>query len=290
MTTTSVRMQLPYLPSDSKAPFLIPGDRNLSFVPRKLFFPKCPANHTYVTSDTDFCHLLESIWDSSMCSNGFFLCVPLYHNYLFCCWSFVSLPFFCLWIKLLQTFLYFFCVWTYRLISFWHTGMELLNYNLSVSSTLFSSVQSLSCVQLFATPWIAACQASLSIPNSRSLFKLMPIESVMPSSHLILCRQLYEQLQNNFQNSLYHFTLSLTVYKSSSFSMPSPTLGVTSLLKFCYSGGNFLISHCDLALFPWWWMMLNIFRVLTNHSYIFNDYLKNFFFFFFGCATRSVQF
>ena len=52
------------------------------------------------------------------------------------------------------------------------------------------SVQSLSHVRLFATPWIAACQASLSITNSRSLLKLMPIESVMPSSHLILCRPL----------------------------------------------------------------------------------------------------
>ena len=48
----------------------------------------------------------------------------------------------------------------------------------------FSSVQSLSCVRLFATP---ACQASLSITNCRSLLNLMPIESVMPSSHLILC-------------------------------------------------------------------------------------------------------
>ena len=54
----------------------------------------------------------------------------------------------------------------------------------------FSSVQSLSRVQLFATPWIAARQASLSITNSLSLLKLMPIESVMPSSHLILCRPL----------------------------------------------------------------------------------------------------
>ena len=53
-----------------------------------------------------------------------------------------------------------------------------------------SSVQSLSHVQLFATPWIAAHQASLSITNSRSLLKLMPIESVMPSSHLILCHPL----------------------------------------------------------------------------------------------------
>ena len=50
-----------------------------------------------------------------------------------------------------------------------------------------SSVQSLSRVWLFATPWIAAHQASLSITNSRSLLKFMSIESVMPSSHLILC-------------------------------------------------------------------------------------------------------
>ena len=54
----------------------------------------------------------------------------------------------------------------------------------------FSSVRSLSRIRLFATPWIAARQASLSITNSRSLLKLMPIESVMPSSHLILCHTL----------------------------------------------------------------------------------------------------
>ena len=51
----------------------------------------------------------------------------------------------------------------------------------------FSSVQSLSPVQVFVTPWTAACQASLSITNSRSLPKLMAIELVMPSNHLILC-------------------------------------------------------------------------------------------------------
>ena len=53
--------------------------------------------------------------------------------------------------------------------------------------TLFSSVQSLSHVRLFATPWIAPCQASPSITNSRSLLKLKSIELVMPSNHLILC-------------------------------------------------------------------------------------------------------
>ena len=55
---------------------------------------------------------------------------------------------------------------------------------------VFSSVQSLSHVQLLVTLWIAACQASLSITNSQSSFKLMSIESVMPSNHLILCHPL----------------------------------------------------------------------------------------------------
>ena len=53
--------------------------------------------------------------------------------------------------------------------------------------TQFSSVQSLRCVLLFATPWTAAHQASLSITNSGSLLKLMPIVSMMPFNHLILC-------------------------------------------------------------------------------------------------------
>ena len=56
---------------------------------------------------------------------------------------------------------------------------------------LFSSIQLLSCVQLFVTPWTAARQASLSITNSWSLLKLMSIESVMPSSHLVLCHPLH---------------------------------------------------------------------------------------------------
>ena len=68
---------------------------------------------------------------------------------------------------------------------------HLIAYLLFTSTCLnkvqFSSVQSLSRVQLFATPWIAACQASLSITNSQSSLKLTSIKSVMPSSHLILC-------------------------------------------------------------------------------------------------------
>ena len=61
---------------------------------------------------------------------------------------------------------------------------------LRLSSVQFSSVQSLSRVRLFVTPWIAGPQVSLSITKSRSSRRLMSIESVMPSSHLILCRPL----------------------------------------------------------------------------------------------------
>ena len=57
-------------------------------------------------------------------------------------------------------------------------------------SVLFSSVQSLSGVQLFSTPWVTAHQASLSITNSQSSLRLTSIKSVMPSSHLILCHPL----------------------------------------------------------------------------------------------------
>ena len=60
----------------------------------------------------------------------------------------------------------------------------------TIIMVVFSSVQSLSRFWLFVTPWTAAGQASLSITNSRSLPKLMSIESVMPSNHLILCRSL----------------------------------------------------------------------------------------------------
>ena len=60
----------------------------------------------------------------------------------------------------------------------------------TLSQLFHSSVQSLSHVQLFATPWTAARQASLSITNSLSLPKLKSIKSVMPSNHLIFCRPL----------------------------------------------------------------------------------------------------
>ena len=67
------------------------------------------------------------------------------------------------------------------------------------TTTIFSSVQLLSHVRLFVTLWTAACQASLSITNSRSSLKLLSIESVMPSNHLILCHPLL-LLSSNYIN------------------------------------------------------------------------------------------
>ena len=58
---------------------------------------------------------------------------------------------------------------------------------LIIKGSLSQSVHSLSCVRPFVTPWTAACQASLSITNSRSLLKLTPIKLVMPSNHLFFC-------------------------------------------------------------------------------------------------------
>ena len=79
---------------------------------------------------------------------------------------------------------FFFLLWFFFFLSFF------TNFVRCFFIKHFSSVQSLSRVRLFATSWTAARQASLSITNSWSLLKLMLIESVMPSSHLILCRPL----------------------------------------------------------------------------------------------------
>ena len=72
-----------------------------------------------------------------------------------------------------------------------HQKLTTTNWEPSLKLILFSSAQLLSCVQLFATPWITARQVSLSITNSWSSLRLTFIESAMPSSHLILCHPLF---------------------------------------------------------------------------------------------------
>ena len=109
--------------------------------------------------------------------------------------------------------------------------------------TVISSVQSLSCVQLFATPWTAACQASLSITNSRSLLKLVSIASVMPSNHLTLCHHLL--LPPSIFPSIRVFSSELVLcirwpkYWSFSFSI-SPSNEYLGLISFRINGFDLL--------------------------------------------------
>ena len=76
------------------------------------------------------------------------------------------------------------------LLDRWARLRNSFSWPIKVKLLQISSVQSLSCVRLFVTPWTSARQVSLSITNSRSLLKLKSIESVMPSNWLILCRLL----------------------------------------------------------------------------------------------------
>ena len=102
-------------------------------------------------------------------------------------------------------------------------------------SVQFSSVQSLSRVQHFVTPWNAALQASLSITNSWSLLKPMSIESVMPSNHLILCHpflllpSVFPSIRIYFNESALHITWPK--YSSFSFSI-SPSNNYAGLISF----------------------------------------------------------
>ena len=90
--------------------------------------------------------------------------------------------------------------------------------------SLFSSLQLLSSVQLFATPWTAACEASLSVTDSWSLLKLMSIESVMPSNHLILCHPF---------SCLQSFPVSGSFPMSQFFTSGSQSIGASTSIWAC---------------------------------------------------------
>ena len=125
---------------------------------------------------------------------------------------------------------------------------ELFSYvmvlRLRVCSCLVVVVQSLSCVLIFVTPWTAARQASLSITNSRSLLKLMSIESVMPSNHLTLCHPLL-LLPSVFPNiNVFSSEAALRIrwpkYWSFSFSI-SPSNEYSGLISFRIDWLDFLV-------------------------------------------------
>ena len=127
----------------------------------------------------------------------------------------------------------------------------------STMITGFSSVQSLSRVWLFVTPWTAASQASLSITNSHSLLKLMSVESVMPSNHLILCHPLllltsvFPSIRVFSNESVLH--IRWPKYWSFSFSI-NPSNECSGLISFridsfdllAVQGTKFLFAFCHL--------------------------------------------
>ena len=123
----------------------------------------------------------------------------------------------------------------------------ILQLSVQFSSVQFSSVQSLSRVRLFATPWISARQASLSITISRSSLRLMSIESMMPSSHLILgCPLLL----------LPSIPPSIRVFSNESTLLMRSTL----LVPFT-SDNNFVFGFCLLLLFG---VVFRIFYVICE--------------------------
>ena len=115
--------------------------------------------------------------------------------------------------------------------------------HMHAQSLQFSSVQSLRCVRLFATPWITACQASLSITNCRSLPKPMSIESVMPSNHFIYCHSLlllpsiFPSIRIFSNESALH--IRWPKYWSFSFTI-SPSSGHPGLISFRMDGLDLL--------------------------------------------------
>ena len=149
---------------------------------------------------------------------------------------------------------------------------------LSVGLFLSSSVQSLSCVLLFATPWTAAPQASLSITNSRSLLTLISFESVMPSNHFILCHPLL--LLPSIFTSIWVFT-NESVFRirwpkhwsfSFNISPSSEHPGLISFLMACLdllviqgTLKSLLQCHSSKALILW---CSAFFTVQLSHTYM----------------------
>ena len=164
----------------------------------------------------------------------------------------------------------------------WFFSSVLFNLHMFILFSLifpvqFSSVQSLSHVRLFETPWITACQASLSITSSQSSLRLTSIESVMPSSHLILCRPLL--LLPPVPPSIRVFSIESTLhmrwpkYWSFSFSI-SPSNEHPGLISFRIHWLNllavqgtlksFLQHHSSKASILW----CSTFTVQLSHPYM----------------------
>ena len=112
---------------------------------------------------------------------------------------------------------------------------------------MISSVQSLSCVQLFMTPWTAARQASLSFTNSQSLLKLMSIELVTPSNHLILCHPLLPSIFPSIRVFSNESILCISWPEYWSFSISiSPSSEYSGLISFRVDWFDLLVVQGNL--------------------------------------------
>ena len=164
------------------------------------------------------------------------------------------------------------------------------------------SVQSLSCVQLFATPWTVACQPSLSITNSQSLLKLMSMELEMPSNHLIICwmvhwlsvfslpRVIVQYLVGEivFQ-SLSQVWLFATLWTAASQAPLSSTVSL-SLFKFMSSELVMVVNH--LILYHPFLLLHSIFpsiKVFFNESALCIRWPKYYSFSFSICPSNEIQ-
>ena len=137
------------------------------------------------------------------------------------------------------------------------------------SSVQFSSVQSISHVWLFATPWTAAHLASLSITNSWSLPKLMSIESAMPSNHLILCRPLSFCLQS--------FPVSGSFQMSQLFASDGQSIGVSTRVTGLSSWNSILsMSLPYLGVFSVLFQSFMPLQLLQVFFFLLEFYLKYF--------------
>ena len=155
----------------------------------------------------------------------------------------------------------------------------------------FSSAQLLSRVQLFAVPWIAACQASLSITNSQSLLKLTFIESVMTSKHLILCRPLllpppiFPSIRVFSNKSVFcirwpkYWNFSFSISPSNEYIQgwfPLGLIGLTTLLSkglWRIFSSTIVWKHqfCSMQPFLWSSSYIRICLLRKTHSFDYTD-------------------
>ena len=150
----------------------------------------------------------------------------------------------------------------------------------------FSSVQLLSHVQLFATPWTAACQASLSITNSWSLLKLMSLKLVMPPNHLILCCPPSSPVFNlSHHQGLFQWVSSASGGQTIGVSASTLVLQMniqdwsplewTGLIPLQSKGLSRVFSNTTVQKHQFFGTQLSLWPNSHNHTWLPHDYWKN---------------